>query len=104
MWNAFAKILEHPQVQQVIATKILGIVDGVSDTIGNIFKKQPVAAAAIGTTSNATTMDENTKLQTAVGMLAQVDPQLGTHLLKLAEIAKADPAKYNMLIGMLKNF
>lgn len=99
MWDVIGKIFEHPQVQQAIATKVLSIVDGLGDTVGSIFKKNPVArAAAIG---NAVEMDENGKLQLAINKLATVDPALGTHLLQLAEMAVKDPAKYNSLIGML---
>jgi hypothetical protein len=98
MWAMVGKILEHPQVQQAIAGKILGFIDGLGNTVGGMFK-QPVQRMTIGGTN---TQDENQKLQQAVNILATVDPQLGTHLLKLAEVAQADPSKYEQLIGMLK--
>ena len=99
MWAMVGKILEHPQVQQAIAGKILGFIDGLGSTLSGVFK-QPAQRAAIGATSTA--QDENQKLQQAVNILVTVDPQLGTHLLKLAEVAQADPSKYEQLIGMLK--
>jgi hypothetical protein len=107
MWEAVGKILEHPQVQNAIAIKVLAIVDGLGDAVGSIFKKNPLAqVAAIGSTSHSAeatdTVQENARLQEAVNILVTVDPQLGTNLLKLAGIAKADPAKYNLLISMLK--
>ena len=99
MWAMVGKILEHPQIQQAIATRVLGFVDSLGNTLSGVFK-QPAQRAAIGTVSNA--QDENAKLQQAVNILVTVDPALGTHLLKLAEVAQADPAKYEQLIGMLK--
>jgi hypothetical protein len=105
MWNALGKILEHPQVQQVIAQRVVGFIDGLSGTLGNIFSPRPYPAA-IGNTmttnkTDTTAADENAKLQQAVNILVTVDDKLGTHLLKLAEYAKADPAKYLNLISML---
>jgi hypothetical protein len=100
LWGAVGKILEHPQVQQALAGKILTLIDGVGDTITGIFK--PVAKmrpAAIGTTTDVNA--ENAKLQEAVNILVKVDNQLGTHLLQLAKVAEADPKKYQSLISML---
>lgn len=105
--GALGKILEVPQVQQALAGKLLGIIDGVGNTISGLFMPAGTQRAAIGniTTVNPdieqTAKDENTRLQQAVGMLARVDPQLGTHLLKLAYIAEGDPVKYQNLISML---
>ena len=101
MWATIGKIFEHPHVQAAIANKVLSIVDSVGDTISGVFKKSPVAAiGAAGPKADAN--EENRKLQEAVNILVEVDPQLGTNLLKLAGIAKADPSKYNLLITMLK--
>ena len=100
MWAMVGKIMEHPQIQQAIATRVLGFVDSLGNILSGV---KPGQRAAIGTvTSNSTVMDENAKLQQAVNILVTVDAQLGTHLLKLAEVAQADPAKYEQLIGMLK--
>lgn len=40
--------------------------------------------------------------QTALNVLAQVDPKLGDHLTAIAKIAVDDPARYKFLVGMLK--
>jgi len=105
LWATVGKILEHPQIQQALAQKMVTVIDGLSTTIGGIFK-QPVAAigsaGAPAAVVNSTVQDENAKLQQAVNILVTVDPQLGTHLLQLAQVAAADPEKYNSLIGMLK--
>lgn len=104
LYAGLGKILEHPQVQQLLATKFIQILDGLSTGISGIFnnKTQPMQeafprAAAIGATKD----DENLKLEQAVNYLVTIDPLLGTHLLKLAQIAQGDPAKYQNLIGML---
>lgn len=104
LWATVGKILEHPQIQQALAQKMVGVIDGLSNTVGAIFR-QPGAPAAIGAAPKAiNAQDENAKLQEAVNILVTVDPQLGTNLLKLAGIAKQDPAKYELLISMLKTF
>jgi hypothetical protein len=99
LYAVIGRILEHPQVQQVIVTKVLNLVDGLGDTITGVFKPNKVAAIGATKTDAAS---ENAKLQEAVNILVEIDPQLGTNLLKLAGIAKADPSKYNLLISMLK--
>jgi hypothetical protein len=104
MWAALGQIFEHPQVQQVIAQRVVGIIEGVSSSIGNIFSPGKTFPAAIGNTmakKETNVQEENAKLQEAVNILVEVDPKLGTNLLKLAQIAKADPSKYNFMITML---
>jgi hypothetical protein len=104
LFGALGKILEVPQIQHALANKLLGIIDGVGNTLSGLFTSpgQPSQRAAIGTvTTGAAEMDETTKLQTAVGILAGIDPQLGTHLLHLANVAAKDPKKYEQLISML---
>lgn len=101
--GALSKILEVPQVQAALAQKLMGIIDGVGNTITGIFspaQPQPVRAA-IGTVTKTTVDQENERLQEAINILAPLDPQLGTHLLKLAQVAQKDPAKYQLMITML---
>jgi hypothetical protein len=101
--GALSKILEVPQVQAALAQKLMGIIDGVGNTITGIFNQaQPLPArAAIGNVQKTTVEQENESLQQAINILAPVDPQLGTNLLKLAQIAQAAPEKYRLLITML---
>jgi hypothetical protein len=107
IFAGLGKILEHPDVQQMLATKVVQIMDGLSGTITGLFKnvvpmqQTQTRPAAIGA---ANASEENLKLQQAVNILVEIDSELGTHLLQLATIAKADPSKYNLLIGMLKTF
>lgn len=101
LFGALGKILEVPQVQAALANKLLGIIDGVGNTLTGLFNGAPQRAAIGTVTSNSTVLDENAKLQQAVNILVQVDPQLGTHLLQLAMVAEKDPKKYEQLISML---
>jgi len=102
---AIGKVLEHPQIQQLLAQKLVSIIDGVGNTVSGIFKPAQLPTAAIGATKTPgpDVEAENAKLQQAITMLIEVDPQLGTNLLKLAGIAVADPSKYNLMITMLKS-
>jgi hypothetical protein len=96
------KIVEHPQVQQKIAGVAVQFMDKITDGIGRMLSRNPVAkVAGVETAKINDVENENVKLQSAINILAEIDPQLGTHLLKLAEVAKADPAKYNGMISML---
>ena len=47
------------------------------------------------------TEDEIIKINQAVELLALQDPMLGTHLMKLADLARKDPAQYKMMLTML---
>jgi hypothetical protein len=103
LMGALGKVLEHPQIQELVASKLIGVIDGVGNVLTGIFKSPAVAignipSAPLQQTNEA---DENAKLQEAIRILITVDSQLGTHLLTLAKVAKADPSKYNSLIGML---
>ena len=104
LFGALGKILEHPQVQQVLANKLLGIIDGMGNVVTGIFSPGPAqpARAAIGSAKQDDHVkSENEKLQQAVNILVTVDDNLGTNLLKLAAIAQTDPSKYKLLVTML---
>ena len=94
VWDFMNKLFEHPQIQQLIVTKVMGLVDGIGNVLSTAVAGK---AAAIGSADNG----ETEKLQTAVGILAGIDSKLGTHLLALAQMAQKDPGKYNNLISML---
>lgn len=98
LFEHLGTLIAHPQVQHMLATKIVAIVDGLTTGISGLFGGQARPSAAIGAVD---ANEENEKLQRAVQMLVKVDDELGTHLLKLAEVATADPVKYKNLISML---
>jgi hypothetical protein len=102
-FDVLGKIIEHPQIQTMLAGKLAGIIEGASDKIAGMFKTSPAnfRPAGIGSTGTGQDQGENEKLNEALQILAGVDPDLGTHLLKLARVAQSDPAKYKNLVGML---
>ena len=89
-----------PEIQKQIAMGIAGFV-------GNILGlKMPGAIAGIqepGPAGQEVPLepDQQTKLDQALDILCIKDPFIGDHLLKVALIARDNPGKYNMLVGML---
>jgi hypothetical protein len=64
-----------------------------------VFMPQPAQPA-----QQEPTQEEINKCETALSILAQADPNLGDHLLKLAKIAQHQPETYQQLIQMLETF
>lgn len=99
-------ILEkNPQLQEMI---VMGIAQKVKGFFNN--DKTPVAAMAgiddqkpqqAGTAWDSLAEDQRQKLQKAMEMLMRVDPQIGDHLLGLANIAVNQPSKYQMALKFL---
>lgn len=99
------KLLEVPAVQSKIGEVISGFID-------RIFPQKHIpmesftqaAAASPGVLNGVPSGGEDAELQklnAAVGILFQIDPLLGSHLLRLAQVAQKDPGKYNQIISML---
>lgn len=104
-------IVEDPRFKD----KIIDAVFGFADKLMNPKPAAPVVAlrdntglGAVGTIADDAPIlideSEHMKLQTAVDILVKVDAQLGTNLLKIAQTAKANPAKYVQMISMLNSF
>jgi|SRR5580692_429809 hypothetical protein len=103
-------IVEDPRFKEKIIDQVFGIVDKIMN---------PKPAAPVHSIQNNTGLGavgkvaddapilideaEHIKLQTAVDILVTVDPELGTNLLKIANTAKQDPAKYKQMISMLNS-
>lgn len=102
--------LEDPRTKDFIMNKIFGFVDGMLKTpapgapVFNLPEQRQPAQVGKVTEEHLLTEDQTTKLQTAVGILATIDPNLGDNLLKIASVAQKDRMKYNQLIGLLNNF
>jgi hypothetical protein len=100
-WAAIGKLLDHPEIKNAIAARAIGLMDrflGGGASAGQIY--QPAApAAAMGAV--AITQDEIDRCNQAVQILVTVDPQIGSHLMAIAEVAAKDPVKYKQLISML---
>lgn len=102
-----AGILEKPEMQNFLMAKVFGFINSM--TGGG--QSPPAAIAGVpGSPKEPTSSSEayaalsdveRGNLDTAMYILMAKDPQVGTHLLKLATILKNEPNKYKMYAGML---
>lgn len=103
----FNSLIEMPEIKAAIAGKVVQLFHGVTNKIGSYLdpnaKALPAKIAGSDVPAEPIQMpaDQVQKLNTALTILAQVDPQLPDNLLKLSTIAQNDPAQYRMLVGML---
>jgi hypothetical protein len=103
----FSSLIEMPEVKSAIAGKVVELFHGVTNKIGSYLdpnvRNVPAKIAGSDVAPEPIQMppDQVQKLNSALTILAQVDPQLPDNLLKLAGIAQKDPSQYKMLIGML---
>ncbi len=94
-------LLEHPEIKQAIAGKLVKLFD-------NIFTmQQPIGQIAgpgetVTFAQAAPVQDDLTRLNVAIGKLYAADPDLVNHLEVLATMAEKETAKFQMLITMLK--
>lgn len=102
----------EPSQQAQLIGSILNnplFINGIIQGIFNVFKlpQQPQPAANVklaGVTENSETMEiefDTEKLNAALIVLKQADPNLEEHLLKLADMAKNNPQQFAWLIKML---
>jgi hypothetical protein len=100
-------ILEDPQMKAAIVGKVVQLFNGVTNHIGGYMDKsaggQPAKIAGPSPEPIQMPSDKVQLLNSALTILAGLDPQLPEHLSKLAAIAQKDPATYNFLIGSLNN-
>jgi hypothetical protein len=100
-WNAIGKLLDHPEIKQALASRVIGFVDrflgGGSAPLP--VQQQPAPAAAMGAVTLSA--EEIERVNQAVAILVERDPEIGSHLMAIANVAQADPAKYRSLISML---
>ena len=99
-------IIGKPEVQNFLLQKVFGLVNKIfpSDrpaaAAASMGATEPGATAQEGPSTaqlyGALSVDERQKMDWAVHVLLN-DPQIGTHLLKLATIYQDEPAKYEML-------
>lgn len=96
-------LMEEPAIKQAIGAGLAKIIDLFMKPLNpmqqNVFQ-QP---AAIGSAENDAP-DQVQKVQSAIEILWQVDPQLGDHLQSIATIAQTNPGKYKTLVSMLNAF
>lgn len=105
IWGTIGKLLEHPDISAAIAGKIVTAIHsvGASNPSGASVLTAVPGAAKVAGAGDRHNSEQLEKIRRAVDTLAKLDPDLGDHLIQIAEIAMKDPGKYNLLIGMLKN-
>lgn len=100
-WAMIGKLMEHPQIKDAIATRAIGFIDRLLGGGSPAGYQQPAPAPAAAMGAVAISQEEIDRANQALQMLAGVDNEIGSHLMRLAEVATTDPAKYKNLISML---
>lgn len=96
--GALAGIIQHPEVQSVLASKLVGLLNLIpSGSLGGQPAPMPAPAKQITQMSQQEIDAVNLALQTLFGAGMTV-----ADLQKLADIAAKDQGKFTMLLGMLK--
>jgi hypothetical protein len=108
-------LLARPEILGAIAQRVFGLVDKFLGGVGVMATTRPAAMAGVPGPEqspdqgydNATTLyqklpdQERMLFDQAIEILLQRDPEIGTHLSKLAVIARDNPGKYSMYASML---
>jgi hypothetical protein len=98
---------KNPQLQDVIVTGVVGMVKNFFNkstatsvaVMGNI-EKQPETQTQ-GSAWETLPIDQQEKMKKAMEILMRLDPQIGDHLLGLANIAQNKPSQYKMALTFL---
>jgi hypothetical protein len=95
---------KNPQVMQVVTGFIMNKL-GIVPPGGQLGKVAGMDNKSVGSMqsapSNVLNQEQTEKAQRAIEILVGLDPDLGDHLLKIADIAKNQPVKYKMFASML---
>lgn len=109
------RMLERPEVQNALLGRLLGFMDAFTNRYRSASPSPMGSANGHQTMAETTTQqeqptnaslyealaqDERDKLDQALYVLMQNDPQVGTHLLKLATLLVTQPKTYEMLCKM----
>jgi hypothetical protein len=90
-------LLENPQVQQAIVSRVIGFVDQLLGV-----PQVPVPQIArVGAVDETNAARQAQLLHEAWEALITHDPQIGEHLKKLAALALSDPQKFQSLVQMI---
>ena len=90
--NYLGALIQSPQVQNVLSVALANMLSS--------FMPNKIQAVA-GVPEVTIAPEQEQKIANALTTLAKHDTQLGDHLLKLADIAEADPGKFKFLLTML---
>lgn len=107
--GAVNKILDNPAVQKGLGDRLMQMLDSfLKPTQAPAMPKQLGTIGGTGQEASDAitqiTQEQYDKIQTSVQILAGIDPQLGDHLEKIAQLAQINPKKYKSMIGMLQTF
>jgi hypothetical protein len=101
-------ILDRPEIQDRLMSTVIGMVQNIFGqtnkpaAMGSVPGQQPPAAAPAGDTQGSNfdklSADQQEKIKQAMEVLMARDPQLGDHLLKLAQMSVD---KYKMALTFL---
>jgi hypothetical protein len=102
-------LMDVPEIKQAIAGKVIQLFNGVTSKVGDMISGSHQVPAKIAGPQPGDLpaqpihmpQEQIDKLNSALVILANCDPQLPDHLYKLAMIAKNDQATYDTLLGML---
>lgn len=100
--DKYSKILQIPVVERALMGAISFFskhANAMSGTNNN--RRRPAGGGLAGVEDTRT---ETEKCQDAINRLATLDPNLGTHLLLLAQVAEQDMDVYDMAIAKLKKY
>lgn len=108
----FNKLLDNQEVQNKIGQLVTGWMDKLllpAPAINTFPMSTPHEAGAMGSVPGAPgqamiTQEQALKIQSSIEILAGIDPQLGDHLEKIAQLAQKSPGKYKTMISMLNSF
>lgn len=94
-------LLEMPDVKNRIALGAVGLLDKIIPLKMSGMKQPAQIAGLNAEQQQAQRQQQQQKIHQAINAIFPVDPELGDHLLKVADIAVNNPGKYKMFIGML---
>ena len=97
------KVLEIPGVSDAVAPLIGALTNMVLKGL-NLPVPAPAPVAHSGGALSGISEDQEIKINQALDILEQVDPNLGDSLLRLAAIAQKDPNKFKTLLSMLSMY
>jgi hypothetical protein len=100
LMGALAGIVSHPEVQQLLANKLIGLLNLIPSGLFN----KPVTQQPIQQQNTLLNMNEQEQQQLGQYIQVLINAGMGMEdFKKLANIAQTNPGQFSMLLGMLKN-
>lgn len=103
LMGSINKVLQMPGVSDAVAPLIGAITNMVLKSMNIAIPESPLPSYNGGTISGISE-DQESKINQALDILEQIDPNLGDSLLRLAAIAQKDPNKFKTLLSMLSMY